>query len=232
MSSDQGSGAVGGSGQGQGPGRGARGLIVDYGGVLTTSVARSFRSMEREEGLPKGTLLNMLVGDYLHEDPDHPVARLERGELSIEEFDRIVAERLRDEGHELEAEAVVDLLFAEVEPVDDMWKVVDRARASGVRTALLSNSWGLDGYPTERIREHFDAVVLSGDVGLRKPDRRIYEITAERLGLAPSQCAFVDDLEANIEGAREVGMFVVLHEDIEETAARLEEFLGIDLRGE
>lgn len=230
MSAD--TGREGGERSDPGQGREPRGLIVDYGGVLTTSVARSFRSMEREEGLPTGTLLNFLVGDYLQEDPDHPVARLERGELSIEEFDRIVAERLRDEGHELEAEAVVDLLFAEVEPADDMWRVVDRARAGGVRTALLSNSWGLEGYPQERIQGHFDVVVLSGEVGLRKPDPRMYELAADRLGLEPSQCAFVDDLEANIEGAREVGMFVVLHEEVQETAERLEEFLGVDLRGD
>lgn len=207
------------------------GLIVDYGGVLTSSVARSFRSMEREEGLPKGTLLNLLVSDYLEEDPGHPVARLERGELSVEEFDRIVAEQLREEGHELEAEAVTDLLFADVEPAEEMWRVVARARAAGVRTALLSNSWGLDGYPTDRIEEHFDAVVLSGDVGMRKPDPRMYELAAQRLGLPAARCAFVDDLEANVEGARQVGMFVVLHEDVDETVDQLTGFLGVDLRG-
>jgi len=104
---------------------------------------------------------------------------------------------------------------------DDMVGLIRRARASGLRTALLSNSWG-DHYPDELWDGLFDQVVISGRVGLRKPDAEIFLHTAALLGLPPQDCVMVDDLARNVHGAVAVGMVGVLHRDYRQTLTELE----------
>jgi HAD superfamily hydrolase (TIGR01509 family) len=109
--------------------------------------------------------------------------------------------------------------------------LVMRARESGLRTALLSNSWG-NSYPRDGWEDMFDAVVISGEVGLRKPDRAIFDFTLARLEVTATETVFVDDLEPNVEAARSLGMTAILHTAYDETAARLEELFGIPLAGD
>jgi epoxide hydrolase-like predicted phosphatase len=77
----------------------------------------------------------------------------------------------------------------------------------------------------------FDATVISGDVGLHKPQPEIYRLGAERIGVAPERCVFVDDLRENVTGAEAVGMTAILHRDPETTIAELERHLGIPIPG-
>ncbi len=88
----------------------------------------------------------------------------------------------------------------------------------------------MEGYPLDELRQIFDELVISGEVGMRKPDPDIYLDSAERIGRAPSDCAFVDDLDLNVDAARRLGMFGVHHVDAESTAEQLETFLGVPLR--
>ena len=106
--------------------------------------------------------------------------------------------------------------------------VLRRARAAGLQTALLSNSWAND-YPPA-LAELFDVMVISGEVGLRKPDPEIYRLTVARLGVEPGECVFVDDLSPNVRGAAAVGMVGVLHTDPAATVTELELVLGVPLR--
>jgi len=106
---------------------------------------------------------------------------------------------------------------------------VREARRAGVRTGLISNSWGTSRYPHGLLRELFDGVVLSGEVGVRKPAPRIYELGAEAIGLAPSSCVFVDDLPFNLPPAQELGMATIHHTSAASTIAALERLLGISL---
>jgi HAD superfamily hydrolase (TIGR01509 family) len=105
---------------------------------------------------------------------------------------------------------------------------VRRIRKEGIATALLSNSWDLRHY-TDFRDGLFDVIVISGEVGLRKPDPEIYALTAERLALPPEACVFVDDHPGNVEAATTAGMTGVWHRDTEETLSRLEELF--ELRG-
>ena len=99
--------------------------------------------------------------------------------------------------------------------------------SAGVPTVLVSNSWGTsETYPWEQLPA-FTAVVVSSDVGLRKPDRNIYLLAADRIGVEPAECVFVDDLEVNLAPARELGMSTVLHTAAETTIAELAGFFGI-----
>jgi epoxide hydrolase-like predicted phosphatase len=96
----------------------------------------------------------------------------------------------------------------------------------GVRTALVSNSWGTRRYPRELLAELFDGIVISGEEGFRKPDPRMYELGAQRAGAAPQDCVFVDDLAFNLDPARELGMAVVHHTDAATTLAELERLVA------
>ena len=204
-----------------------RGLLVDYGGVLTTNVFASFRAFCEDEGLdPEAIKL------LFREDPRalDCVRGLERGELSEGDF----AERF---GELLELEparrtGLVERMFGHIEPDEEMVDALRRARAQGVRTGLISNSMGAGRYDRSVFPELFDGVVISGDEGMHKPDPAIYELGCERVGLPPAECVFVDDLRENCEGAEAVGMTAVLHRGAERTLPQLEELLGVALRAQ
>ena len=201
------------------------GLLVDFGGVLTSDVFASFEAFCRDEGLAPDAIKERFMGD--------PEARellfdLELGKLTEQEFERRFAAVLGLDGS---SEDLVDRLFAGMAPDDAMVAGVAAARRAGIRTGLLSNSWGKGRYDRSRFDELFDAVVISGEEGLRKPDPEIYALATKRLGLAPERCVFVDDLPGNLKPARAMGITTVLHRgDARDTLAELEGLLGVSLR--
>jgi epoxide hydrolase-like predicted phosphatase len=162
---------------------------------------------------------------------DSPVHALERGEVEVPDFERELASRLATvDGRPVEAEGLLTRMFAGFGWEPQMAEALRHARAAGLATALLSNSWGLD-YPREIWGDLFDVVVISGEVGMRKPEARIFHLTAQRLGLAPQACVFVDDLAPNVRGAAAVGMVGVHHVTPQQTIEELEVLFGIRLRG-
>jgi epoxide hydrolase-like predicted phosphatase len=202
-----------------------KGLLIDFGGVLTTNVFDSFRAFCKDEGLDPQAIKRLFREDARALDC---VRGLERGELSEEQFAERFGELL-----ELEPErraGLVDRMFGHIKEDPDMVEALRRARAQGVRTGLISNSMGAGRYDRSTFPELFDGVVISGDEGMHKPEPAIYELGAERVGLAPADCVFVDDLRQNCEGAEAVGMTAVLHRGAETTLPRLEELLGVELR--
>ncbi|WP_328604118.1 HAD-IA family hydrolase [Amycolatopsis sp. NBC_00345] len=95
------------------------------------------------------------------------------------------------------------------------------ARARGTRTALVSNAPGAGPGVKEELAEYFDAIVFSGEVGVAKPDREIYLIAAERLGLSAATCVFVDDAVRNVKGAADAGLVGVHHVSVPATLGEL-----------
>jgi putative hydrolase of the HAD superfamily len=202
-----------------------KGLLVDYGGVLTTNVFDSFRTFCEEEGLDPDAIKHRF-----RDDPRalECVRGLERGELGAEDFSERFGELLEiDPGRRA---GLVERMFGHIKPDERMMDAVRRARAQEIRTGLISNSMGAGRYDRSIFPELFDGVVISGDEGMHKPEPAIYELGAERVGLPPSECVFVDDLRENCEGAEAVGMTAVLHRGAERTLPRLEELLGVELR--
>ncbi|MEK9736949.1 MAG: HAD-IA family hydrolase, partial [Candidatus Nanopelagicales bacterium] len=106
--------------------------------------------------------------------------------------------------------------------------LVRRARDLGIRTALLSNSWG-DYYPRDLWDGMFDVVVISGEVGLRKPDPQIFELTLDQMQLTAGECVFVDDLPHNITAAADLGIVGVRHVAYDATRSELETLFGLNL---
>ena len=218
---------------GSGPGSEAHtpphALLIDFGGVLTTSVTRSFRAVCTQMGLPpelaKEAFLEAYAGGH---EGDGPVHRMEKGEISVDEFADGLAQIMSERaGIPVASEGLVQKLFSLMELDEAMFSAVAAARRAGIRTGLLSNSWGSENYPHHRFEEMFDALVISGDVGIRKPDPAIFALGAERLGVAPEACVFVDDLDRNIEAAEEAGMAGILHRSARETIPQMEELLGL-----
>jgi epoxide hydrolase-like predicted phosphatase len=197
------------------------GLIVDFGGVLTTNVFDSFKAFCRAEGLPEDTV------KQIFRDRDGEglalLRRLEKGELTAEDFSQRFAPLLG-----VSADNLVERLFGGIGPDEPMVEAVRRARRAGIKTGLISNSWG-DGlaYEPALLEELFDAVVISGEVGLHKPQPEIFLLGAERIGVAPEDCVFVDDLRENCEGAEAVGMKAILHRGSARTLPQLAELLGV-----
>ena len=149
---------------------------------------------------------------------------LETGELDEAGFEPRFAKLLGIDAHE----GLIDRLFGGLGPDERMIGAVRAARAAGIKTGLISNSWGLGIYDRAPV-DLFDETVISGDVGLHKPQREIYELACERLAVTPGDCVFVDDLRENVEGAEAAGMTAILHRDSTETVAQLEELLGVPL---
>ncbi len=197
-----------------------RGLLVDFGGVLTTNIWESFDAFCENEGLERGTVLELFRGDG---DALALLRSLERGAVTDSEFERDFGEILG-----VPPEGLIDRLFGGLSPEQAMIDAVSSAREAGIRTGLISNSWGTGIYERAPLRI-FDATVISGDVGLHQPQPEIYELGAERIGIEATACVFVDDLRENVAGAEAVGMTAILHRDPAETIAELERVLGVDL---
>jgi putative hydrolase of the HAD superfamily len=195
-------------------------LFVDFGGVLTTSVWDSFDAFCREHGLEQGA-----VKALFRDDPAAlaDLRELETGRIAEAEFERRFAERLGLE----EAIDLIDSMFRGMLPEPIMVEAVRAARRAGVRTGLISNSWSTDHYDRELLAELFDDTVISGEVGVYKPEPEIYLLACERLSVKPSACVFVDDLRENCDAAEAVGMMAILHRDPERTVAEIERLLGM-----
>lgn len=201
--------------------RGRPGLLVDWGGVMTTDVFASFAAFCGDEGLEADAVARLLRADP---DARGLLAGLETGAVPEAEFEQGLARLLG-----VSASGLIGRLMARMRTQPRMLEAVRRARAAGVRTGVVSNSWGSGGYPEELMAELFDGVVISGRVGLRKPSREIYALGARAIGLEPDACVFVDDLGGNLKPAVELGMAVVHHTSVEETLAQLTGLLGVDL---
>lgn len=197
-------------------------LIVDYGGVLTVplrSTVDPWLAGERIEPEQFRVLMREWFGSGAAANIGHD---LETGRLSSAEFQAMFAERLRRaDGTVPEAEGLLARMFAGFHAEPLMIEVLHAARRHGLKTGLLSNSWGFD-YPREDWAELFDVTVISGEVGMRKPDPEIYLHTVGLLDLEPADCVFVDDLAPNVRAAAEVGMIGVLHRDVATTVEELE----------
>ncbi len=209
------------------------GLVVDFGGVLTTPLGEAVLAFCRREGVDPERLGELLRGSYPASDPESIVIRVETGQMAPEEFERRLSAVLSEGLHRpVPPEGLLGRLVEDLELEERMIGAVRAARRQGVRTALLSNSWGLAQYPHDLLEELFDAVVISGREGVRKPDEEIYLLAAERIGLEPSQCVFVDDVGINIRTAELVGMRGLLHEVPARTVEELEALLGVRLDGD
>lgn len=197
------------------------GLLVDYGGVLTTNLFASFSAFCRSEGLDPKAVASAFAGD---KETARLLVRFEKGGMHEADFEEALAAKLG-----VSHTGLIDRLFSRMQPEPLVIEAVAAARRAGVRSGLLSNSWG-HRYDRTRWEELFDVTVISGEIGMRKPDPEIYALAADRLGVPPQEIVFVDDIPHNLAPAAEIGMATVHHVEPEKTVGELEELLGMALR--
>jgi putative hydrolase of the HAD superfamily len=211
-----------------------RALVVDWGGVLTTDLKESLSAWASSHGIDylqfRQAMLELMYAATSNADAPNLVHALERGELERTHFEAELASRLRTlDGQPVDSAGLLIRMFEHFKQVPAMSDVVGRARRAGLKTGLLSNSWGND-YPRQGWDDLFDAVVISGEIGMRKPDPEIYQYTVKLLGCEPGEVVFVDDLPVNVRGAVTAGLVGVVHRGYEETVMELEALFGIALR--
>jgi putative hydrolase of the HAD superfamily len=211
-----------------------RGLLVDWGGVLTVPLPAAVQAWADSDGVDLAHYVAIMrdwFGEAVGLEAEiNPVHALERGELAVPHFeDQLARELTKRTGNPVQADGLVARMFAFFDLLPDMPALVRRARQAGIRTALLSNSWGLE-YPRDGWDDMFDAIIISGEVGMRKPEARIYHHAADAVGLDVRECVFVDDMNVNVAAAVELGMIGVLHREYEATAMELEAVFDLPLR--
>jgi len=209
-------------------------VITDWGGVLTSPLNSSIASWLAADQIDvphyKEVMRAWFDGAYKSSgETGNLIHQLEDGSLDPQEFERLLAVELRCvDGRPVLAEGLIDRMFAEFAPVEPMYAALRTVRSAGFRTGLLSNSWG-NAYPRDLWAELFDCVVISGEVGMRKPAPEIFEHAVALLGLRPDQCVFIDDIAHNVTAAEELGMIGLHHTDVAATQARLSDLFKINL---
>lgn len=196
-------------------------VVFDYGGVLTSAVRETTARWLTADAIDESSFTSVMR-EWMARDADtgSPVHRLETGELTGPEFEIEFAARLRTtSGGPVVAEGLLARMFAAMKPDPAMFALVEELRGLGRKVAVLSNSWA-NTYP-DSLAELVDAVVISGEVGLRKPDPKIYTLVLDQLGLPARACVFVDDAPVNVDAALALGMAAIRHRDAPSTRAEL-----------
>jgi putative hydrolase of the HAD superfamily len=196
-------------------------VVFDYGGVLTTPLRVSTGQWLAADRITPDSFA-AAMRDWMGRDaqPGSPVHRLETGELPGPDFERVFAQRLvTEDGSPVVAAGLLDRLFAGMRVDDAMFGLIADLRATGRLVGLLSNSWG-NHYPHD-LASIFDAVVISGEVGLRKPDPVIFGLILDKLAVPAQRCVFVDDAPVNVSAATRLGMHAMRHQDAGTTRAAL-----------
>ncbi|MEU6290924.1 HAD-IA family hydrolase [Streptomyces sp. NPDC046988] len=203
-----------------------KGLVLDFGGVLTTPLLPAALAFEKRAGLAEGTLL---TGLYLNPEGIRLTEELERGALTQVQWNEAAGRLLG-----IEPENLMGRIFADLRPEPLVIAAAAAARRAGAKVAVLSNSVGMvpwnlyDGYEVEEL---YDAVVLSEVHGTRKPEPEMFRLALDRLGLTAGECVFVDDTEQHLPPAAELGFATVHAVDPARTVAALEDLLGTPLTG-
>lgn len=212
-----------------------RAVVFDFGGVILTSPFEAFARYETDRGLPAGFLRRLNATN-----PDtNAWALLERSEIDLDGFVRLFEAEAAAAGHAIDGRAVLGLLSGRLRP-----EMVEALRRCHERlgTALLTNNFVL-GTPADSAGEgphapgrfaevlaHFDVVVESSQVGLRKPDPAIYALVCDKLGVEPAEAVFLDDLGVNLKPARAMGMTTIKVIDPHDALRDLEAVVGFSLR--
>jgi putative hydrolase of the HAD superfamily len=208
-------------------------VLFDFGGVITTSPFEAFARYEQQRGLPAGFIRSVNATD----PDDNAWAHLERSAIGLDEFDERFATESRALGAEVPGRDVLGLLSGDLRP--QMVEAVRRCHEHHL-TGLLTNNFVMPdsggGFgespdsPFAEVLAHFDAVIESSRVGVRKPDPVFYELACDRLDIEPPEAVFLDDLGINLKSARALGMATIKVVDPDEALAELEGVLGLPLR--
>jgi putative hydrolase of the HAD superfamily len=185
-------------------------ILFDFGGVITESPFDAFNVFERERGIPNNFIRTL---NSTHHD-SNAWARLERGEITPDQFDEIFREEALKSGEDIGGLEVLKLVFTPIRP--SMIQLIQTYKKD-YQVACLTNNFPrtkkleqlvgiqrLNGW--ERIFKEFSYVIESAKVGYRKPEKKFFEIACSTIGISPENTVFLDDIGSNLKPAKLMGM--------------------------
>ena len=203
-----------------------RAVFFDFGGVISSSPLEGFREYERRNGIPEGFIVRV---NSTHSDTN-AWARIERSDVTLDEFDELFAAESERLGHRIPGREMIALLRGMIRP--EMVRALDILRKHQFILGCLTNNVVNLGSSAdhEEAFAKFDFVVESSKVNVRKPERRFYEIACELADVSPEECVFLDDLGINLKTARQMGMATIKVTSAEQALGELSELVGVELR--
>jgi putative hydrolase of the HAD superfamily len=212
-----------------------RAVLWDFGGVILSSPFEAFRTYEQEAGLPEDFIRGLNA-----RNPDaNAWAKMERSEVSLEDFVTLFEAEAREQGHEIDGWRVLRSISGDIRP--QMVEALRRCKAA-FRVACITNNMKHGNGPSmartpdkakavTEVMALFEHVFESSRLGWRKPDPRIYRHACDLLGVEPEHCIYLDDLGINLKPARAMGMRTIKVGDPDVAIAELEAMVGIPLKG-
>jgi epoxide hydrolase-like predicted phosphatase len=204
-------------------------LVCDFGGVLTSPLMNSFAAFQDSSGVPLEALGRAMAATA-ERDGAHPLFELEKGHLSERDFlGKLEASVEAELGRPVAMHDFAESYFAHLETNHELLDFVRDLRSRGLRAAILTNNvkeWEPRWRAMIPVDEVFEMVIDSAFVGMRKPEREIYELTLERLGVAPEAAVLLDDIEINCAAAREAGMRAVWFRSNDQAIHEIEQILA------
>ncbi len=204
-------------------------VISDFGGVLTSPLMQSFAALQDSSGITPQALGTAMAA-ITERDGAHPLFELETGRLSEARFlSALELELSAQLGRDVKLDRFGERYLEHLHPNEPLIDHMRTLRARGYKLAICTNNvreWERLWRAKLPVDEIFDVVVDSAFVGFRKPERRIYEITLERLGVAPGSALFIDDLEINCQAASELGIAAVWFRSTEQAIEEIEAALA------
>ena len=206
---------------------GIRAVVFDIGGVIQDSPLHAIARYEAHHGLPAGSINRAVVAA----GEGGAWSRLERGELTVEAWCAPFESDCRAHGLSVDGTRLMQYIAEAGRERPAMLRAVARLRERGLRVGALTNNWATETAPAgpHPIARHFDALVESRAVGMRKPDPRIYQLMCRRLGVEPAETAFLDDIGTNLKGAKALGMHTIKVDEPEQALRALGRLVGFDL---
>ena len=201
-------------------------VLWDFGGVITTSPFESFAHYERENGLPKDFIRGLNAADH-HENA---WARMERSEVTLDEFCDLYEAEAAAAGHPIDARAVLACLSGDIRP--EMVAALRAIKRNQLKQACLTNNFASmqrEDAPRTPIFDLFDVIVESSKIGVRKPEPAFYATACDLLEIRPEEAVMLDDLGVNLKPARELGMTTIKVVDPTDALAELERTVGFSL---
>ena len=206
---------------------GVRAVVFDIGGVIQDSPLHAIARYEADHGLPAGAINRTVVAT----GEAGAWSRLERGELTVEAWCQPFERDCRAHGVSVDAVRLMQYIAEAGRERPVMLRAVGRLREHGLRVGALTNNWATVAAPAgpHPIARHFDVLVESRAVGMRKPDPRIYQLMCRPLDVAPAETAFLDDIGANLKSARALGMRTIKVDDPAQALRELGAMVGLKL---
>jgi putative hydrolase of the HAD superfamily len=204
-------------------------VLFDIGGVVQDSPLHAITRYERDHGLPAGAINRAVVAS----GESGACSRLERGELTVQAWCAPFEADCRAQGVAVDGPRLMQYIAEAGRERPQMLRAIARLRARGLRVGALTNNWAREDTEPgpHRLRPHFDMVIESQAVGMRKPDPRIYQLACRELGVTPAETAFLDDIGLNLKSARALGMHTIKVADPDVALRELAALVGFDLLG-